>query len=268
MRVLLADDQNDIRTLTKERLERCGHSVLAVASGEEALRVLLHEAFDVILLDEEMPGMTGTQVLQRIRGDKEHSSDPVVVALTGYNTETDKERLLKAGFAAVLGKPFRLDVLEVTLSDLATGKTPQTVAISSAAAAPGEREQLLARVGGDEELLRRMAQTFLGDLPPRIAQMQKSVRQKQGATLASLAHALKGTLGIFGADKAAALCRELQQCGQNDNFAGAARTLTRLKEAIAELEANLRGYAGQKEAADPGAQPRSKTKRRLPGSKR
>jgi hypothetical protein len=61
---------------------------------------------------------------------------------------------------------------------------------------------------------------------------------------------------------------ELQPFAQNDSFAGAARTIVSLKEAIAELEANLRGYAGQKQASDPEAQPPSKTKRRVPGANR
>ena len=268
MRVLLADDQNDFRLLTREYLEKSGHSVLAVASGEEALRALRREVFDVILLDEEMPGMTGTQVLQRIRSEKKHPRDLLVIALTGYNTETDKQRLLKAGFVAVLGKPFRLDVLEAILGDFVAGKTLQAAVNSSATSTRNEHQSLLATVGGDEKLLRRMAKTFLDDLPPRVAAMEKAIREKQGETLTSLAHALKGSVGIFGAEHAAELCRELQQFAQDDNFAEAVRTFSRLKEAIAELEANLRGYAGQKRASDPEAQPASKTKRRLPGSAR
>jgi two-component system sensor histidine kinase/response regulator len=267
MRVLLADDQNDIRLLTQEYLENSGYRVLAVASGEEALRALRRESFDIILLDEEMPGMTGTQVLQTLRSEKKLSRDLVVIALTGYNTETDKKRLHKAGFVAVLGKPFRFDVLEAILGDFAAGKTSRSAVDSVSANAPDEPNSLLARVGGDEQLLRRMARAFLNDLPPRIAAMGNAISEKQGETLASLAHALKGSVAILGAERAAVLCRELQQFAQDDNFAEAARTFVHLKEAIAELEANLRGYAGQKAAA-PEAQPPVKTKRCLPDSKR
>lgn len=268
MRVLLADDQNDIRLLTREYLENSGHHVLAVASGEEALHALRREAFDVVLLDEEMPGMTGSQVLQKLRGERIPSRDLAVIALTGYNTETDRERLLKAGFVAVLGKPFRLDVLQAILDDFAAEDPPQAAAASTPATATSVRDSLLASVGGDEELLRRMAKTFLADLPSRILAMQNAIRQKEGATLASLAHALKGSVAIFGAEQAASQCRELQQFAQNDNFASAATAFANLKEAIAELEGNLRGYAGQKQAAGPEAQPASQTKRRVPGSRR
>lgn len=265
MRVLLADDQSDFRLLTKEHLESSGHRVLAVTSGAEALAAFAEESFDVILLDEEMPGMTGTQVLRKIRAGQNPANPAPVIALTGYNTDTDRQRLLEAGFNAVLGKPFRFDVLEAILNDFAAGAFPSR---NPRAAPPAHADspQPLARLGGDQELLARMARTFMKDVPRRLAEVQKSICQKDGKQLASLVHALKGSLGIFGADKAAELCRDLQELGRNDNFADAARTLVSLKEAIAELEVNLRGYAGKKRASDPEST--AGTKRRLPGSKR
>jgi CheY-like chemotaxis protein len=106
MRILFADDQKDIRLLTKEQLENAGHNVVAVANGEAALRALREEApFDLILLDEEMPGMTGSEVLRAIRAGEKSSGHIVAIALTGYNTEQDEERLLK--FNSILSSESR-----------------------------------------------------------------------------------------------------------------------------------------------------------------
>ena len=264
MRILLADDQQEICLLAKQQLETCGHSVVAVGNGEDALHALRQRPFDVVLLDEEMPGMRGTDVLRAIRGGEKQFAHLVVIALTGYNTEPDKERLLQAGFDAVLGKPFRLDLLETTLRATAMGGPSPAVALASPQASP---EDPLTRVGGDEQLLRRMARTFLRDLPPRLSKLEKSIHEKRGDTLAFDAHALKGSLSVFGADRAATLCKALQECGKSARFADAALTFAALKEAIAELEGNLRGYAGQKRAIDSGAPPPAKTKRRSPDSK-
>ena len=66
-RVLLADDQSEIRMLTADQLQRNGHHVVAVANGQEALAALQREVFDVALLDEDMPMMTGPEVLKAIR---------------------------------------------------------------------------------------------------------------------------------------------------------------------------------------------------------
>ena len=262
MRILLADDQKDIRLLATEQLETNGHRVVAVADGEEALGALRRERFDVILLDEEMPRMTGTQVLHTIRAGQHQSTNAVVIALTGYNTDPDKERLLKAGFDAVLGKPFRLDSLEGILRASTSGKASPTLGLPSQA---GSSTDLLTQLGGDEQLLRDMARTFLRDLPPRLAEIQKCIRQRRSEKLASCAHALKGSLSIFGAGKAAMLCGQLQDSAKTARFADAARILAALEEAIAELEANLRGYAREKRADRPG-ESASKTKRRLPDS--
>ena len=270
MRILLADDQQDVCLLTQRQLERRGHNVVAVGNGQDALRALQQQNFDAVVLDEEMPGMTGTEVVRHIRSSENQSGHMAVVALTGYSSEPDKERLLKAGFDAVLGKPFHIEILEATLRSMASGSCSHAAPATSLAAQAPPFHPLsdpLSRVGGDAKLLSQMARTFLEDLPERLAKLQKSIRQKNGETLAFDAHALKGSLSIFAADRAAALCKELQEHAKSARYSDATRTFSALKEAIAELEPNLRGYAEQKRATAPVTPATSKTRRRTPESK-
>lgn len=261
MRILLADDQPEICLLGQQQLESRGHQVVTVANGNEALRVIAEQHFDVVLLDEEMPGMSGTEVLHKLRGPQEREGQCLVIALTGYNTEADKQRLLRAGFDMVLGKPFRFDLLEATLSAITKHHSPQDKH-SPPADPQSPPASVLARVGGDEQLLARMAQAFLQDLPTRLDQLDKAIRLQRGDALAFDAHALKGSLVMFGGDKAASLCKNLQECGKAAQFADAARLFAMLKEAIAEMEQNLRRYASPKRTAGPEACAPSKTKRR------
>jgi two-component system, sensor histidine kinase and response regulator len=257
MRILFADDQKEIRLLTKEQLEKSGHSVIAVADGEAALRAFREDApFDLVLLDEEMPGMSGTEVLRAIRAGQKTSGHIVTIALTGYNTEEDEERLLKSGFDSVIGKPFRMETLKALIRASALNAQPHPPT-------PAPYDPL-TRLGGDEQLLRRVARTFLRDLPPRLTKIRKAIQQKKGDDLASLAHALKGTLSIFGSDKAVELCRELQERAKSGCFADAAVTFAALRDATSQLEASLRRYAGEKQSA----QKPSKSNRRNPESKR
>jgi len=257
MRILFADDQKDIRLLTKVQLEKAGHNVVAVANGEAALRALREDApFDLVLLDEEMPGMSGTEVLRAIRAGEKTDRRLVAIALTGYNTEEDEERLLKSGFDSVIGKPFRMETLEAILR--ASGPKTQPSAPTVTPTDP------LTRLGGDEQLLQRVARTFLRDLPPRLTKIRKTIQQKRGDDLASLAHALKGTLSIFGADKATELCKELQEHAKSDDFAGAERTFVALRDAISQLEPDLKSYV----EGDQGTRKHSKSNRRNPESKR
>jgi protein-histidine pros-kinase len=105
--------------------------------------------------------------------------------------------------------------------------------------------ELVARVGGDEKLLKRMIHTFLRDTPKRLIGIAGAIRRKKPETLASLAHALKGSVSIFGAEGARKQANELQELGRSNELSGAASVLSRLKEEIAKLQANLRGYANQ-----------------------
>jgi two-component system, sensor histidine kinase and response regulator len=265
MRILLADDQQDVCLLTQRQLEKRGHTVLAVCNGQDALRALQQQTFDALVLDEEMPGMTGTEVVRKLRASENQGGHIIVVAVTGYSSESDQERLLKAGFDAVLGKPFRMDALDATLRSASVGKLRTRHATS--ASAEDVSADVLARVGGDAQLLAQVARTFLEDLPERLAKLQKWIHQRNGAALAFDAHALKGSLSLFTAERAAQLCRELQEHGKTARYSEAGYTFTALKEAIAELEPSLRGYAEQKRATISGLPATSKANRRIPETK-
>lgn len=266
MRVLLADDQNEIRILTAHQLERNGHDVVAVANGQEALDALQRKSFDIVLLDEDMPVLTGLQTLKAIRERQKEFGPLIVIALTGYNSEPDRQRLLGAGFDSVIGKPFRLDTLETLLRGASTESVFAAAKPIPAASVKSPWENLLDRVAGDEKLARKIVTTFLRETPPRIAGIQKALTKKNGPRLASFAHALKGSVSIFDANAARECAERLQDLGHADNFTGSTRLYSQLKEEIAHLEENLRGYAGQKRSRDPGASP--KTQRRSSKPKR
>ena len=260
-RVLLADDQSEIRMLTADQLQRSGHHVVAVANGQEALAALQSEAFDVVLLDEDMPVMTGPEVLKTIREKPTALKPAMVVALTGYNSEPDRERLLRLGFDAVIGKPFRLDSLDALLRGTASPVSSASPERGLSTAAPTPAENLLQRVGGDEKLARQIIATFLRDTPKRVIAMQKALKEKNGVNLASLAHAVKGSVSIFDANLAREHAEELQESARANDFTGLAAIYDRLKEEIAKLEVNLRGYAGQKRSPSRGASPKTRHRR-------
>ena len=258
MRILFADDQEEIRTLTTYQLERSGHHVNAVGNGREALNALLHEQFDVILLDEEMPAMGGVQAARTIRENEARAGGHAfLIALTGNNSEGDQARLRREGFDAVLGKPFRLEglteILDAASSTLRlTGASKKPAATISAAI-----DDLLRRIGGDKKLLSKMIRTFLRDTPKRIAALQKALQRNDADEIASLAHALKGSLGIFLAQHACDRARELEALGRKCELGGATPVHAALKEEIAKLEENLRGYVKEIQA-----QPRSAVSRK------
>lgn len=104
--ILVVDDNGSNRLLPGLILRPLGFTVLECASGEEAIDVLSTVAVTGVLLDIRLPGMTGLDVLQRIRSDAVHRHTKVI-AYTAYATTDDFDYLLEQGFDAVLLKPFK-----------------------------------------------------------------------------------------------------------------------------------------------------------------
>jgi DNA-binding response OmpR family regulator len=101
-RILVVDDDTDIRALLRELLERRGFSVAEAADGRQALQQLYGGRPDLVLLDVGMPGMDGWTTLERIR----ELSDVPVVMLTARSAELEKTRGLRAGADDYVTKPF------------------------------------------------------------------------------------------------------------------------------------------------------------------
>lgn len=246
LRILLAEDDPAIRELTELLLSRQGHMVVAVSNGKDALRVLASRDFDVVLIDDEMPGLGGAQTAQHIRArEKPGGKHQFILSLSGNNTEADQRRLLEAGVDACLGKPFHADELNRALARFAhSSAAPASELSRNTSAAPVE-PALLARVGGDRKLLQRMIKTFLTDFPKKITLIQSAAKRQDVAALAAAAHALKGSVSIFGADQATFLAQQLRDLAIEGRLAAAAQTFQRLEEEIAKLENKLRGYTAE-----------------------
>jgi DNA-binding response OmpR family regulator len=101
-RILVVDDDPDIRGLLRELLDRRGFTVTEARDGQEALRVFFDERPDLVVLDVAMPGLDGWKTLERIR----ELSDIPVIMLTAKATELEKTRGLQAGADDYVTKPF------------------------------------------------------------------------------------------------------------------------------------------------------------------
>src|ERR671930_501190 len=101
-RILVVDDDADIRGLLGELLERASYDVVEASNGRDGLRALYGSSPDLVLLDVSMPELDGWQTLERIRD----VSDVPVVMLTARAAELEKVRGLKAGADDYVTKPF------------------------------------------------------------------------------------------------------------------------------------------------------------------
>jgi two-component system, OmpR family, KDP operon response regulator KdpE len=105
--ILVVDDEPQIRRVMRTTLSSNGYQVIEAASGEEALEMMRKERPELVLLDVNMPGLSGLQTCREIR---DHS-DVAIIMLTVRNTEHDKVLALDAGADDYVVKPFGMEEL-------------------------------------------------------------------------------------------------------------------------------------------------------------
>ncbi|WP_028240343.1 hybrid sensor histidine kinase/response regulator [Stutzerimonas azotifigens] len=121
-RLLVVDDNETCRKVLVQQCSGWGLSVTTAASGKEALAIMrtrahLGEYFDAVLLDQDMPGMTGIQLATKIKEDLNLSHDVLLIMLTGMGAAPGKIDARNAGIARVLAKPVAGYTLRTTLAD-------------------------------------------------------------------------------------------------------------------------------------------------------
>jgi len=116
LRVLFADDEGSLRGVMERELPRLGHEVTACQDGQAAIRALELGHFDAALLDIQMPGMNGIEVLEKLR---QLSPETQVVIMTGHATVDTAVQALRLGAFDYLTKPCKWAELEVVLNRIA-----------------------------------------------------------------------------------------------------------------------------------------------------
>lgn len=121
-RIVIVEDNKDVRDLLRLRLKRLGHDVLDAPDGEEGLRVVLTEKPDLALVDLGLPGIDGFEVAKGVRAELGH--DVVLVAVSGFGQPEDKRRALEAGFDEHITKPADVKDIESILKRFPPRNSP------------------------------------------------------------------------------------------------------------------------------------------------
>ena len=116
LRILLAEDNLVNQTLANRLLTQRGHTVTTAFNGQEALDLFSNNAFDLILMDVQMPVMNGLDATKEIRKSETTTSQHIpIIALTAHAMKGDEERCLQAGMDAYVSKPIQIDQLLQTI---------------------------------------------------------------------------------------------------------------------------------------------------------
>jgi signal transduction histidine kinase/DNA-binding response OmpR family regulator len=204
VRVLLAEDNPINRTVARLHLQQWGVEVDEAEDGRVALQKLEENSYDAVLMDIQMPHLSGIEVTQLLRKFSNPARATVpILALTANVFRTDNEKYLAAGMDDYLAKPFAEEHLYAKLVNLLRQPAPP------AGLAPPPPAYDLARLRQDAKgnhlFIAGMVNSFLTHMPPSLHKIQAAADAHDWLLVADLVHHIKPnilTLSIAGATEA------------------------------------------------------------------
>jgi signal transduction histidine kinase/CheY-like chemotaxis protein len=254
-RVLLVEDNPVNQAVAQRMLARFGLQITTAGNGREAVEAMRHGAFDVVLMDVQMPEMDGFEATRAIRGMQPAGAGRIpIVALTANAMKQDREDCLAAGMDDFLSKPFSAEQLYAMLcrwlrADGAAGVSQACVAPPPAVAAteaPVIDEGVLEGIrqlgeGDGGALLAEVVRLYLGDAPQHVAAILAAWRLRDAVALARSAHALKSSSANVGAAQLARLCQQIEARARGNDLSqadplidGLSRMWPSVQQALAE----------------------------------
>ncbi len=132
-KVLVVDDDPAVRKSIDRVLTSKGYAVITAENGEEALRKLNEEKYDLVYTDIRMPGISGLEVAEQVKARKPWT--PVVI-ITGYGSDASEARAKAAGVSSFMHKPLSPTMIEDSARDALAAPAAQVLVLPVAAAAP------------------------------------------------------------------------------------------------------------------------------------
>ena len=248
LHVLLAEDNPINQRVAELMLTRRGHIVDIVDNGADAVRAVHDVAYDLVLMDVQMPVLDGLAATERIREEPPPHGPPRIVALTANATVDDQAAGRRAGMDDFLAKPIQEADLDLVLAVAAgradTGRADagrpgagwrlSTPALSRASSEDDDIRASVATIAGadfaNQVRLADILLAFARRLPAVLAELDDAVVDGDHERVDRLAHGLKGSAGTLGAHRLAAGCARLEAYAQKRDLAGLAGALRDLHD--------------------------------------
>ena len=160
-RILVADDEESMRWVLSKALKKKGFAVDLAADGDEALKLIRSQSYDLAILDIKMPGLSGLELLDRVR---ELKSELLVVIMTAEASMKNAVEAMKRGAYDYITKPFDLDVIDAVVEKVNRARE-MTTQVSSLKEELKERYQPEKTIIGNSPAMREVYKT-IGKVAP------------------------------------------------------------------------------------------------------
>ena len=217
LRILLAEDNPVNQEVAASMLRKRGHQVDVVADGRAAVQAAAGNAYDVVLMDIQMPEMDGFEATQAIRATPTGGQLPII-ALTAHALAGERERCLSRGMSGYLTKPFKAhDLFAIVEGRGDDGGAPALPSAPAPAVVPPvdvETFRQDMRAAGAESAVDSILDTFLATADERIAAVRRALAAGAAPDIDRAAHAFKSASATIGARALADVLRQLEEAAR------------------------------------------------------
>jgi PAS domain S-box-containing protein len=206
-RILVAEDLPPNQKVMMLLLAQLGYRADAAMNGLEVLDALERQAYDLVLMDIQMPGMDGLSAAREIGRRYPPGKRPRIVAVTANASSRDRAACLDAGMEDYLPKPVRPESLRAVLSRCPAAPAPPP---AKAATESWKLPDYMASIQSEPAVLGEILAAFLGTLHDRFATLEAALRTSDLTALASALHGIKGSCRQMGAEPLASLAAQVE----------------------------------------------------------
>ncbi|MEM9062562.1 MAG: response regulator [Pseudomonadota bacterium] len=262
LNILLAEDNPTNQLVAVQMLESLGATVTLAHDGAEALEILQDRAFDVALIDIEMPRLSGIDLLRTLRADPGTNATMPMIALTAYVMREHRVAIGEAGADGIIAKPIlsierfgeeimehvqarhTLNAKDGTTEDRPSDE-PQSDNATDDTESAGIDHEIFDRLCAsfDDETLKELFVRIHGDISGAADRIYASMQQSETVELRAATHILISVAGAIGATRLQSLAQCLNSAGHASDIAAIDRDAPKL---LAEAERVLDFVGGSK----------------------
>jgi CheY-like chemotaxis protein len=254
LRILLAEDSEANQLVTVGMLAKMGHSARVASNGAEAIMAVESEAFDLILMDVQMPEVDGFRAAAAIRArEAARGTRTPIIAVTAHAVKGDRERCLAAGMDGYLSKPLRCQELRRIIDDVLREGRAHNPAGPASAPATGptggvlDTETALALLEGDEALFAELVALYLVELPRLLAELRSALAAGELLAVGHGAHRLSGLAKTLASRAAGDAAVRLEEASKKGDRAAVADSSAEVESQFTRLQLALAGLRLQRE---------------------
>jgi|GEM_PF-1093604 len=234
-RILIAEDNPINQKLLVQMLEHLGYASTAVGDGAAALETLRQSAYDVVLMDVQMPRMDGIKATRQIRQEWSNPNPITIIGLTGRVSQEEQAECLAAGMDACLPKPISLEVLSQTIQKVSRLAPALELPPADEAIAPAPlNHSMLDQIrfaGGQraDDFLVAMIDEYFREAEGLMQTIARAIAQSNMDKLRHAAHSLRSMSGHLGAIELTQDCERLEYLDDSEDFSAASRLFYQLR---------------------------------------